>query len=609
MKVACCLLYGCSFSDVLGHGNPAPEEVRGSGGVRPSDEAPTGDSSAGRPGLDSGGASGAQAGGTAGEGVASGEAGEPAGTVGGASVIEPGMGGAGLTGAAGEPVAGQAGASGAASHGGQSGSSDCAPAGGLPGGCSVSGIVSGLDGHGLVLKNNAGGDLEISGNGRFEFSARLTDGEAYHVSVVAQPALPDQTCSVMNADGVVDGQNVTDIQVQCSPWTKIMGHVGQSFGASIAADGRGGLYVTGTTGTDPDGGGTAGREDVFLAKFTAAGDRPWSRQWGGPGGDRGATVSVSSLGEVYVAGGIGPDPDPGGAELGSAFVAKYDGDGTRVWNERRAVGSITNIAVDATGNVYAVGATAGGAVDGNAGLGERDGFLFKYDADGNWQWTRLIGTSGEDAARAVAVSNDGTVLVTGFVTGSLDGAPYVGVYGDIFLAAFDADGHRLWTRQFGTSEDDTTSGIATDRANDIYVTGGSMGSLQGDGATGGFVAKFDASGNRSWVRQLDAIFTSNGIGVDRAGDVYTTGAAFRSIGGEAHAGGLDAFLLKLSSTGATVWSRQFGHIGSDYGTALAFDPLGYVYVTGYTNGPFLDGNLIVYAEGFVVKYDSAGTKQ
>jgi 6-phosphogluconolactonase (cycloisomerase 2 family) len=83
-----------------------------------------------------------------------------------------------------------------------------------PAAYTVGGTVSGLAGSGLVLRNNGGNDLAIAANGAFTFTAALTSGTAYSVSVQGQPAGPTQTCSVASGSGAV-GSNVTNVAVTC----------------------------------------------------------------------------------------------------------------------------------------------------------------------------------------------------------------------------------------------------------------------------------------------------------------------------------------------------------------------------------------------------------
>ncbi len=83
-----------------------------------------------------------------------------------------------------------------------------------PGTFTVGGTVSGLAGSGLVLQNNAGDDLSISADGAFTFSATVTGGNAYAVTVRTQPAILSQTCTVSNGSGTITA-DVSNVVVNC----------------------------------------------------------------------------------------------------------------------------------------------------------------------------------------------------------------------------------------------------------------------------------------------------------------------------------------------------------------------------------------------------------
>jgi len=84
-----------------------------------------------------------------------------------------------------------------------------------PTGFTIGGTVSGLAGSGLILRNNGGDDLAISGNGGFTFATPVPDGDSYSVTVASQPGGPAQNCTVSNGSGTVSGANVTNVQVTC----------------------------------------------------------------------------------------------------------------------------------------------------------------------------------------------------------------------------------------------------------------------------------------------------------------------------------------------------------------------------------------------------------
>jgi hypothetical protein len=80
---------------------------------------------------------------------------------------------------------------------------------------SIGGTVSGMTGSGLVLQNNFGDDLPIASNGTFTFATSLPTGSPYNVTVAVLPSLPVQVCSVVNGVGIVNGANVTTVEVSC----------------------------------------------------------------------------------------------------------------------------------------------------------------------------------------------------------------------------------------------------------------------------------------------------------------------------------------------------------------------------------------------------------
>ncbi len=104
----------------------------------------------------------------------------------------------------------------------------------------IGGTVSGLAGSGLVLQDNGGDNLPISGNGAFTFATAVASGSNYSVTVLTQPSNPTQTCTVANANGVA-GNNVSSVSVTCSSVTyKIGGTVSGLTGTGLVLQDNGG---------------------------------------------------------------------------------------------------------------------------------------------------------------------------------------------------------------------------------------------------------------------------------------------------------------------------------------------------------------------------------
>lgn len=78
----------------------------------------------------------------------------------------------------------------------------------------IGGTVTGLTGT-VVLQDNGGDNLSVSANGSFAFATSIASGATYAVSVLTEPASPNQTCNVTNGSDTVGGTDVTTVVVTC----------------------------------------------------------------------------------------------------------------------------------------------------------------------------------------------------------------------------------------------------------------------------------------------------------------------------------------------------------------------------------------------------------
>lgn len=77
----------------------------------------------------------------------------------------------------------------------------------------ILGNLSGLNGT-LVLQNNGADDLTLNADGTFSFSTALAVGKTYSVTIKTQPAA--QSCTIMNATGMVASADVTNVSITCA---------------------------------------------------------------------------------------------------------------------------------------------------------------------------------------------------------------------------------------------------------------------------------------------------------------------------------------------------------------------------------------------------------
>ncbi|ALC15548.1 hypothetical protein DSOUD_0761 [Desulfuromonas soudanensis] len=225
---------------------------------------------------------------------------------------------------------------------------------------------------------------------------------------------------------------------------------------------------------------------------------------------------------------------------------------------------------------------------------------------------RQFGTAAFDAVRGTAMDGVGNLYLVGETGGALTADPGNGG-ADIFLAKYDATGTRQWLRQLGTVADDFGYAVAVDGGGSVYLAGGTGGALTASPSQGGtdiFVAKYDGGGTRQWLRQFgsageDAAY---GLAVDGLGNLLVAGGASGVLGSDPFVGGTDLFVAKYDSLGTQAWLRQGGTLSADLAYGVAADGSGNVYAVGATQGG-LDGNAGAGSDDlFLLKYDGAGIR-
>ena len=94
-------------------------------------------------------------------------------------------------------------------------------------------------------------------------------------------------------------------------------------------------------------------------------------------------------------------------------------------------------------------------------------------------FTKQFGTSSDsDNGRGVTIDSTNNIYLTGFTRGALDGNTHYGGE-DIFIVKYNSNGSKQWTKQLGTSLNDSGWGIVVDSSDNIYVAGSTAEGLDG----------------------------------------------------------------------------------------------------------------------------------
>lgn len=409
-------------------------------------------------------------------------------------------------------------------------------------------------------------------------------------------------------------------------WVKDIGGVGESKVAGVAVDKFDNIYIAGNFRSNitvdlsnistPVNLSATGDYDVFIAKYTPDGKLIWAKSIGGQGLDQVNNLTVDNESNVIFGGQFNSftmDADPGSGTFNlnnaggnDAFIVKLDLDGNFKW--AKSIGGFSTeyghvVSTDLSGNVIFVGSYSSSINLGSFNLtakGSLDGFMIKYDKNGNILWGYGFGSSSDDEIRHVITNTNNEIIIMGYFGNSIDLNPkgpsniINGTIPNYFVAKYTETGQLIWANKVdGASA--TVSSLASGPSNDIYLTGVYTGTvnlrspvtsipLTSSGGKNLFVGKYSATGTALWARNIvgNAGNTpySYYITADVDDNAYIGGYFDGTLTfGDATLnktltfnGGRDTFFGKYNSAGDYIWAFNFGSACSgNFGHKIAVD--------------------------------------
>jgi len=403
---------------------------------------------------------------------------------------------------------------------------------------------------------------------------------------------------------------------------------------AVAVDASDGVYVAGCVSAEAGvvsfGNGvtvtlteTNNLSNAVLVKYDSSGVAQWAQVASGPDSSCFNALAVDSTGNLYAAGNLGEvgsyDFGNGievastafadGGEMGiasSAVVVKYSPAGVAQWAQTVGAGpgpsSFGGVAIDAAGDVYAVGGIAGaqtydfgngvtapstyipGEIVGSEGS---QGVLVKYNASGVAQWAQTS-TSGAFGLFGLAVDAAGDAVVSGSLAGpqtfdfgngvtaigSLSPDAFTGTVGPQYplLVKYNSAGTAVWARTAtNAGKASYFFSVALDSSDNIVAAGTIFGGGDYDFGNGVYaeavtsddedaiLVKYDAAGAAEWARvsvgegSSDVLggkgaVTISAVAVSATDDFYMAGG----IGGPVSFG--DGVTSTGKSGGYDAWS-------------------------------------------------------
>jgi hypothetical protein len=408
-------------------------------------------------------------------------------------------------------------------------------------------------------------------------------------------------------------------------------------GMAIATDGEDHIIVAGTiSGSVNFGGGTLGAEGsqgLAVVKLDGAGNHLKSFAAAGAGIAEPQAIAVGASGSVVIVGeyrdgpielGSHQLPQPVGRDI---FVAKFDSNlnpqlAVAFTDSGSAAGEqdqyATAVALAPQDGGLVLGGTMAGVITIGAetltSAGGTDGFLVKLDAQGTPVWSQSFGDGEDQEVAALAMDENGNLVVAGSFSGSLDlGGTALQASGpsDGFVAKLTGAGAHQLSVSFGSSVSQTVAtAVGLTDGGGLVVAGQfvqelSFGDTTLEGLDGEdiFVAALAADGELDWTVGVAGtgpdLAHAVAIGTDGSVNVagsYSGMLVLPTQPDHDSQGGQDALVFKLSPSGKLIWAFDFGRNDDDQAFDMAIDSTNALLLTGgFHSGFSVNGEVLTAA--------------
>ena len=254
-------------------------------------------------------------------------------------------------------------------------------------------------------------------------------------------------------------------------------YLGDDKGYSVNQTSDGGYIITGSSWNAPF-------NAVWLIKTDSNGNEQWNTRFTGPAGYDGESRSVRQTSDGgYIIAGRTRDSIFLVGFFDNVWLIKTDSNGNEEWNK---VFVVTETVVKADGGESVQQTSDGGYIIAGYtefyGAGGSDVWLIKTDSNGNEQWNKTFGGTGNDIGYSVQQASDGGYLIAG-TTGS-----YGAGSSDVWLIKTASNGIEQWNETFG--------GTGSESGYSLQLTSG------GGCIIAGSTGSYGAGGSDAWLVKI-----------------------------------------------------------------------------------------------------------
>jgi hypothetical protein len=220
----------------------------------------------------------------------------------------------------------------------------------------------------------------------------------------------------------------------------------------------------------------------------------------------------------------------------------------------------------------------------------------------NVSWAKRAGDGADQAALAVAFDPQGNVIVAGSFHGTIDwgSGPLVSAGGsDIFVVKLDPAGKLLWSKRFGDASDQSATAVAVSATGEVWITGAITGNVDfgggvlasADPLADAYLAAFSPNGTHNFSKRFGGLSAQRGtaLAIGPTGDLFFGGVFDGTIDlgcgpPFTSAGSGDIIVARLDNAAGCIFIRSFGDASAQELLTLAPDASNNVFLGGRFKG-------------------------
>ncbi|WP_461867211.1 NHL repeat-containing protein [Thermococcus sp.] len=222
-------------------------------------------------------------------------------------------------------------------------------------------------------------------------------------------------------------------------------------------------------------------------------------------------------------------------------------DGPTYWIKTYSIlgrSSVNDIKISKDGDIIAVGMVY-------SSTRSWDAFVMKLSSSGEVEWSRTYGGKSVDVFTAIAIADNGDIIVAGSTESFGSGER------DIWVLRLDENGNVKWQKTYGGSKDDGAISITTYKG-DIIVLGHTDSSKSRS-----WILRLDKNGDLKWSKTYGGLGSEFwDVAIAHNGDMFVVGSKLIDADNQ------DAWLLRLDENGNIKWQKTFGGNGVDVASSV-----------------------------------------